>query len=62
MNRSQFHQQHAQRATAQAQGLLDQRSTLGTRWLAWVATELYQLGPPEYAAMVRRELARLSEG
>ncbi len=62
MSRSEFHQQHAERAKAEAQRLSEQRSTLGPRWLAWVATELYQLKPPEYAAMVRRELARLNEG
>jgi hypothetical protein len=31
-------------------------------WLSWVAGELYQLKPAEYAAMVRRELQRLSQG
>lgn len=62
MSRSTFHQQHAKRATAEAQRLLEQRTTLGKRWLAWVASELYQLTPPEYAGMVRRELARLNEG
>jgi hypothetical protein len=62
MNRSEFHQQHAERATAEARRLLAQQSALGARWLAWVAAELYQLSPPEYAAMVRRELARLNEG
>lgn len=61
MSRSEFHQQHAERAAAEAQRLLDQRATLGARWLAWVATELYQLSPPEYVGMVRRELARLGE-
>ncbi|MCQ2028599.1 hypothetical protein EA797_10900 [Stutzerimonas zhaodongensis] len=62
MSRSAFHQQHAERATAEAQRLIDQRSALGARWLSWVASELYQLTPPEYAAMVRRELARLNAG
>lgn len=62
MTRSQFHLQHAERATAEAQRMLIQRSVLGASWLAWVATELYQLKPPEFAAMVRRELARLNEG
>jgi hypothetical protein len=62
MNRSEFHQQHAERATAEARRLLEQQSARGARWLAWVAAELYQLNPPEYAAMVRRELARLNEG
>ncbi|MCQ4312035.1 hypothetical protein D7241_17760 [Stutzerimonas sp. VN223-3] len=62
MSRSNFHQQHAERAAAEARRLLEKRSALGARWLAWVASELYQLTPPEYAAMVRRELARLNEG
>lgn len=61
MSRSEFHQQHAERATAEARRLLEQRQALGARWLAWVATELYQLKPPEFAAMVRRELARINE-
>ncbi|EIK51735.1 hypothetical protein YO5_07478 [Stutzerimonas stutzeri TS44] len=60
MNRADFHEQNASRAQAEAQRLLDQRATLGARWLAWVATELYRLSPAEYAAMVRRELERLS--
>jgi len=61
MSRSAFHTQHASRAIAEAQRLLKQRQRLGAAWLAWVATELYQLSPPEYAAMVRRELARLNQ-
>ena len=60
MSRSQFHQQHATRAEAEARRLLAQRAELGARWLDWVAAELYQLTPPEYAAMVRRELQRLN--
>ena len=60
MSRADFHQQYAQRASAEAQRLLEQRATLGSRWLAWVASELYQLSPPEYTAMVRRELERLT--
>jgi hypothetical protein len=62
MSRADFHRQHAERATAEARRLLDKRSELRARWLPWVASELYQLTPPEYAAMVRRELARLNEG
>lgn len=61
MNRTEFHQRHAERATADAQRLLAQRPALGSRWLDWVAAELYRLTPPEYAAMVRHELARLNE-
>lgn len=60
MGRERFHQDNAERALADALRLLGQRAALGPRWLAWVATELYQLKPPEYAAMVRRELERLS--
>lgn len=60
MSRSQFHQQHAARAEAEARRLLDQRASLGARRLDWVAAELYQLTPPEFAAMVRRELQRLN--
>ncbi|MCF7202703.1 hypothetical protein [Pseudomonas oligotrophica] len=61
MSRADFHQQHAERAIAEARRLLARRESLGPRWLAWVATELYQLSPPAYAAMVRRELERLSQ-
>ncbi|MBB6342007.1 hypothetical protein HNP49_002175 [Pseudomonas fluvialis] len=60
MSRQQFHQEHAVRARAEALRLLEQREPLGPRWLAWVATELYALKPPEFASMVRRELERLS--
>jgi hypothetical protein len=60
VSRSQFHQQHAAGAEAEARRLLDQRASLGARWLDWVAAELYQLTPPEFAAMVRRELQRLN--
>lgn len=61
MSRADFHRQHAERATAEAQRLLERRAELGGRWLAWVASELYQLSPPEYTAMVRRELERLTQ-
>ena len=60
MSRSQFHQQNSARAEAEARHLLEQRAALGARWLDWVAAELYQLSPAEYASMVRRELQRLS--
>lgn len=62
MSRSEFHQQYAERAATEARRLLEQRQAFGARWLSWVATELYQLKPPEFAAMVRRELARLNQG
>ncbi|PZW69757.1 hypothetical protein F471_01085 [Pseudomonas sp. URMO17WK12:I1] len=62
MSRADFHQQRADQAIADAQRLLEQRASRGAGWLIWVASELYQLSPPEYAAMVRRELQRLSAG
>lgn len=62
MGRQQYHADHAARAIDEARRLLDQRAALGPRWLAWVATELYQLSPPEFANMVRRELERQSAG
>ncbi|WP_313056138.1 hypothetical protein [Pseudomonas lopnurensis] len=61
MSRADFHARNAARAIAEAQRLLARRDALGLRWLPWVATELYQLAPPEYTAMVRRELERLNE-
>ncbi|SHL75611.1 hypothetical protein [Phytopseudomonas punonensis] len=60
MSRADFHQQRAAQATAEAERLLAQQSSLGAGWLTWVASELYRLSPPEYVAMVRRELQRLS--
>lgn len=60
VSRRQFHQEHAERALAEALRLLERREAMGPGWLAWVATELYQLKPPEFANMVRRELERLS--
>lgn len=61
MGRADFHQQHAARAEAEAQRLLAKREELGARWLSWVASELYQLSPAPYAAMVRRALERLQQ-
>ncbi|UCJ16201.1 hypothetical protein K5Q02_20705 [Pseudomonas sp. MM211] len=61
MSRADFHQQQAEQASAEAMRLLEQQAALGPRWLGWVASELYSLSPPEYAAMVRRELQRLTE-
>ena len=49
------------RATAQAEQLLARKDELGGAWLGWVAGELYRLNPAPYAAMVRRELERLSQ-
>ena len=36
------------------------KAELQGHWLPWVAQELYQLSPPEFANMVRRELQRLA--
>ncbi|MBO9551270.1 hypothetical protein [Pseudomonas sp.] len=60
--RAEFHRQHQAQAIAEAQRLLAQREAMGSGWLSWVAAQLYQLGPPPYAAMVRRELQRLAQG
>ncbi|MEG0243304.1 MAG: hypothetical protein RR726_12740 [Pseudomonas sp.] len=62
VSRAEFHQQHQADAVAQAGRLLARREDLQGAWLTWVAGELYQLSPPPYAAMVRRELQRLSQG
>ncbi len=61
MSRADFHHHNAERASAEAQRLIEQRAILGARWLDWVAGELYRLSPPEYASMVRRELERLAQ-
>lgn len=61
MSRANYHQQHAERALQEAQRLLQQRADMGSRWLTWVAAELYQLSPPHYANMVRRALQSLTE-
>ncbi|MDO9625298.1 MAG: hypothetical protein Q7J46_15065 [Pseudomonas sp.] len=60
MSRAEFHQQRAEQAATEARRLLAERQRLGARWLPWVASELYHLSPPEYTAMVRRELERLT--
>ncbi|WP_220804939.1 hypothetical protein [Pseudomonas sp. NCCP-436] len=59
-NRADFHREHQLRAEAEARRLLARREELQGRWLNWVAQELYQLSPPEFASMVRRELQRLA--
>ncbi len=60
--RAAFHRQHQAGAVAEAERLLARRDELQGAWLNWVAAELYRLSPPPYAAMVRRELQRLSQG
>lgn len=61
VSRADFHRQYQARAVAQAERLLARRGELQGAWLAWVAGELYQLSPPPYAGMVRRELERLAQ-
>jgi len=61
VSRADFHHRNAERASAEAQRLIEQRAILGARWLDWVAGELYRLSPSEYASMVRRELERLAQ-
>lgn len=56
--RARFHAEH--QARAQALEWLAQRAVLQGAWLNWVTGQLYQLSPPEYAAMVRRELQVLA--
>jgi len=58
--RAEFHARHQAKAREQAEQWLAQRPRLQGAWLDWVATQLYQLGPPEFAAMVRRELQKLT--
>lgn len=58
--RAAFHARHQAKAREQAEQWLAQRPRLQGAWFDWVATQLYQLGPPEYAAMVRRELQKLT--
>ena len=62
VTRAEFHRRHQADAVAEAERLLARREQLQGAWLNWVAGELSRLGPPPYAAMVRRELQRLSQG
>lgn len=61
-SRADLHRQYQSQALQQAQRLLARREELQGAWLAWVAGQIYQLSPPPFAAMVRRELQRLSQG
>lgn len=60
-SRADFHGEHQARAVEEAERLLARREVLQGAWLAWVAGELYQMSPPPFASMVRRELQRLSQ-
>ena len=54
-------QQNQASAQAEALRLFEHKSVLQGAWLNWVASQLYQVQPAEYASMVRRELMRLQE-
>lgn len=60
LGRAQYHEQHLLDAQAVAAQLFARKSELQGTWLNWVAGQLYQLKPAEYASMVRRELQRLN--
>jgi hypothetical protein len=60
LGRAQFHEQHRLDAQAIAARLFARKSELQGAWLNWVAGQLYELKPAEYASMVRRELQRLN--
>ncbi|MFS2202227.1 hypothetical protein ACCD00_27365 [Pseudomonas sp. Pseusp3] len=59
--RAGFHEQNLANAQDDARRLFGQKTILQGAWLNWVASQLYQLQPAQYASMVRRELMRLQE-
>mgnify|MGYP006206718957 CR=1 FL=1 len=61
LSRAEFHEQNLQGARAKAVELFAQKVPMQGAWLNWVAGQLYQLSPPEFVNMVRRELQRLQE-
>ncbi|WP_347911836.1 hypothetical protein [Pseudomonas grandcourensis] len=61
LTRADFHEQNLTSAQDEARRLLGQKTILQGAWLNWVASQLYQLQPAEYASMVRRELMGLQE-
>ena len=61
LTRADFHEQNLASAQDDARRLFGQKTVLQGAWLNWVASQLYQLQPAEYASMVRRELMRLQE-
>ncbi|MNQ38395.1 hypothetical protein D3C85_519720 [compost metagenome] len=61
LTRADFHEQNLSSAQDEARRLFGQKTILQGAWLNWVASQLYQLQPAEYASMVRRELMRLQE-
>ncbi|MFJ5239667.1 hypothetical protein ACIP86_23560 [Pseudomonas neuropathica] len=61
MSRADFHSQNLDTAREEAQRLFAANAELQGAWLNWVAAQIYQLRPAEYASMVRRELQSLRE-
>ncbi len=61
MNRADFHAQNLDTAREEAQRLFAAKAELQGAWLSWIAAQIYQLRPAEYASMVRRELQSLQE-
>ncbi|MNF52645.1 MULTISPECIES: hypothetical protein [unclassified Pseudomonas] len=61
LSRADFHEQNLFSARAEAQHLFAQKVVRQGAWLSWVASQIYQMRPAEYASMVRRELQRLQE-
>lgn len=61
MSRADFHAQNLDTAREEAQRLFAAKAELQVAWLNWLAAQIYQLRPAEYASMVRRELQSLQE-
>ncbi|MED5608470.1 hypothetical protein VV867_12315 [Pseudomonas sp. JH-2] len=54
-----FWQQNLERAKVEAGKLFGERSKRKGRWGDWVKDEIDALSPPEYQALVQREVDRL---
>ncbi|MEL7940954.1 hypothetical protein [Pseudomonas delhiensis] len=54
-----FWQQNLERAKVEAGKLFGERSKRKGRWGDWVKDEIDALSPPEYQALVQREVNRL---
>ena len=61
MSRADFHAQNLDTAREEARRLFAAKAQLQGAWLNWLAAQIYQLRPAEYASMVRRELQSLQE-
>ncbi|QKV65002.1 hypothetical protein HUW52_19610 [Pseudomonas sp. 43A] len=61
MSRADFHAQNLDTAREEARRLFAAKAGLQGAWLNWLAAQIYQLRPAEYASMVRRELQSLQE-